>query len=242
VNKEFKKIEEDYMSIYILALKNLRRNRMRNFSTITGVTVGVLVLLILVGSGLGVTSFLDRMESINTVNQSSGGNTPVNNTSSLNVTQYISSTLGINLGQHPAANVLINLIQNLIFFVDGIASIALVIGVIGVYTAMFFNELERRREVGLFKMMGFSEKQILFTFALEGTILGLISSFVGVILGSIGLFLLSQIFGISNLGLVLPGWLILMAITVTTGLSFILSLYPSWLASKNGFEGVFNPV
>jgi putative ABC transport system permease protein len=223
------------MSIYLLALKNLRRNRMRNFSTITGVTVGVLVLLILVGSGLGVTSFLDRLESVNTVNQSSG------DSSSINITHYISSTLGINLEQNQAANVIINLIQSLILFADGIASLALVIGVIGVYTAMFFNELERRRDVGLFKIMGFSEKQILLTFALEGTILGLISSAVGVILGSLGLFLLTQIFG-SNLGLVLPGWLILMAITLTTGLSFILSLYPSFVASKNGFKEVFNPV
>lgn len=220
------------MSIYILALKNLRRNRMRNFSTITGVTVGVLVLLILVGSGLGVTSFLDRLES---VNQSSG------DSSSINITQYISSTLGINLEQNQAANVIINLIQSIILFADGIASLALVIGVIGVYTAMFFNELERRRDVGLFKIMGFSEKQILLTFALEGTILGLISSAVGVILGSLGLFLLTQIFG-SNLGLLLPGWLILMTITLTTGLSFILSLYPSFIASKNGFKEVFNPV
>ncbi|EKQ55786.1 MAG: ABC-type transport system, involved in lipoprotein release, permease component [Methanobacterium sp. Maddingley MBC34] len=223
------------MSIYILALKNLRRNRMRNFSTITGVTVGVLVLLILVGSGLGVTSFLDRLESVNNVNQSSG------DSSSINITQYISSTLGINLEQNQAANVIINLIQSLILFADGIASLALVIGVIGVYTAMFFNELERRRDVGLFKIMGFSEKQILLTFALEGTILGLISSAVGVILGSLGLFLLTQIFG-SNLGLLLPGWLILMTITLTTGLSFILSLYPSFIASKNGFKEVFNPV
>jgi putative ABC transport system permease protein len=229
------------MSIYILALKNLRRNRMRNFSTITGVTVGVLVLLILVGSGLGVTSFLDRLESVNTANQSSGENAPENSISGFNITQYISSTFGINLEQNQAANGIINIIQNVIFFLDGIASIALVIGVIGVYTAMFFNELERRREVGLFKMMGFSQKQILFTFALEGTILGLISSLIGVILGSLGLFLLTQMFG-SNLGLVLPGWLILMTILLTTGLSFILSLYPSWLASKNGFKEVFNPV
>lgn len=107
---------------------------------------------------------------------------------------------------------------------------------------MFFNEVERRREVGLLKLMGFSEKQILLTFALEGTILGLISSLVGVILGSIGLYLLTQILGFGNLGLVLPGWLILMTITITTGLSFLLSLFPAWLASKNGFEGVFNPV
>lgn len=229
------------MSIYWLALKNLRRNRMRNISTILGITVGVLVLLVIVGSGLGVTSFLDRIEGLNTVN-SSGGDVSENNSLNLNLTQYISSGLGINLGQYPVANDVANLIRNVIFFVDALASIALVIGVIGVYTAMFFNELERRREVGLLKLMGFSENQILISFLLEGTILGLISSLIGVFLGSVGLYLVTQIIGISNPGLVLPGWLILMTVTVTTGLSFLLSLYPSWLASKNGFEGVFNPV
>jgi putative ABC transport system permease protein len=229
------------MSVYLLALKNLRRNRMRNISTILGITMGVLVLLVIVGSGLGVTSFLDRIEGLNTIN-SSGGNVSENNSSNINLTQYISSGLGINLEQYPVANDVVNLIRNVIFFVDALASIALIIGVIGVYTTMFFNELERRREVGLLKLMGFSEKQILISFVLEGTILGLISSLIGVILGSVGLYMLTQIFGISNLGLVLPGWLILMIVTVTTGLSFLLSLYPSWLASKNGFEGVFNPV
>lgn len=229
------------MSIYWLALKNLRRNRMRNISTILGITVGVLVLLVIVGSGLGVTSFLDRIEGLNTVN-SSGGDVSENNSLNINLTQYISSGLGINLGQYPVANDVANLIRNVIFFVDALASIALVIGVIGVYTAMFFNELERRREVGLLKLMGFSENQILISFLLEGTIIGLISSLIGVVLGSVGLYLVTQIIGISNPGLVLPGWLILMTVTVTTGLSFLLSLYPSWLASKNGFEGVFNPV
>ncbi|MEN6329691.1 MAG: FtsX-like permease family protein [Methanobacteriaceae archaeon] len=230
------------MVIYLLALKNLRRNRMRNVSTILGITVGVLVLLVLVGSGIGITSFLDRIEGLSTDNQSLDGTTSENNSLSINLTQYITSTLGINLEQYPGANDVVNFIRNIIFLLDGIASIALVIGVIGVYTTMVFNEVERRREVGLLKLMGFSEKQILLTFTLEGTILGLISSLLGVIMGSIGLYLLTQILGFSNLGLVLPGWLILMTITATTGLSFILSLYPSWLASKNGFEGVFNPV
>jgi putative ABC transport system permease protein len=215
---------------------------MRNISTILGITMGVLVLLVLVGSGLGITSFLDRIEGLNSGDTSAGGNISENNSLNINLTQYITSSLGINLEQYPAANGVVNLIRNVIFLLDGIASIALIIGVIGVYTTMFFNEVERRREVGLLKLMGFSEKQILLTFTLEGTILGLISSLLGVILGSIGLYILTQILGFSNLGLVLPGWLIVMTIISTTGLSFLLSLFPAWLASKNGFEGVFNPV
>jgi putative ABC transport system permease protein len=230
------------MVIYLLALKNMRRNRMRNISTILGITVGVLVLLVLVGSGLGVTSFLDRIEGLSAGNQSSGENISENSALNINLSQYISSGLGINLEQNPVANGAVNLIRNIIYIIDGIASIALIIGVIGVYTTMFFNEVERRREVGLLKMMGFSEKQILLSFALEGTILGLISALIGVILGSLGLYLLTQILGFSNLGLVLPLWLILLTIASTTGLSFLLSLFPAWLASKNSFEGVFSPV
>ncbi|MDI9437233.1 MAG: FtsX-like permease family protein [Euryarchaeota archaeon] len=230
------------MSIYWLAMKNLRRNRMRNISTIMGITVGVLVLLVVVGSGLGITSFLDRLEGFETGSNSVGENSSEKNSLSMGLAHYITSSMGINLEQYPVANKLVKLMRDLILLVDAIASIALIIGVIGVYTTMFFNEVERRREVGLLKMMGFSEKQILLTFTLEGTILGLISAIMGVILGGVGLYFLTQILGFSNMGVVLPGWLILMTLTTTTGLSFFLSLFPAWLASKNGFVGVFNPV
>ncbi|MDI6644312.1 MAG: FtsX-like permease family protein [Methanobacteriaceae archaeon] len=230
------------MGLYILALKNLRRNRIRNASTVLSVTAGVLLLLILVGSGIGINSFLDRAQSINSDNQTLQNNSENNYSLNNNLTQYIIQTLGIDIEQKPLLNNILNFVNWIIKILDGIASIVLIIGVLGVYNTMFFNEIERRKEVGLLKIMGFTEKQILLSFALEGTILGLISSLIGVALGIIGIYLLNQLLNIPNLTLTLPLWLIMLSILFTSVLSFLLSLYPAWLASKNGFEGVFNPV
>ncbi|MGC9517674.1 MAG: ABC transporter permease [Methanomicrobiales archaeon] len=227
------------MGIYLLALKNLRRNRIRNTFTVLSVTAGVLILLILVGSGIGITSFLDRAQSFNSDNQSVGNNEYSINQ---NLTQYISQTLGIKLEQNPLTNNILNIINWIINLIDGIASLILIIGVLGIYTTMFFNEIERKREVGLLKIMGFTEKQIILSLAVEGSLIGFISSLLGIILGILGMYLLTQILNINNLTLSLPLWLIFLTIIVTTGLSFLLSLYPAWIASKNGFEGVFNPV
>ncbi|GAB4313990.1 MAG: hypothetical protein Kow0019_13520 [Methanobacteriaceae archaeon] len=230
------------MGLYLLALKNLRRNRIRNASTVLSVTAGVLLLLILVGSGMGVTSFLDRAQSLNSDNQTFKDNSENNYSLNNNLTQYIIQTFGIDLKQKPLINKILNFVNWIIKFLDGIASIILIIGVLGVYNTMFFNQIERTREVGLLKIMGFTEKQILLSLTLEGTILGFISSLIGVGLAMIGIHLLNQILNIENLTLTLPLWLILLTILVTSILSFLLSLYPAWLASKNGFEGVFNPV
>lgn len=231
------------MGIYTLPLKNMRRNKIRNFSTILRIAGGVVLLLILVSSGLGINSFLKQAESFGGTTQPSNAsqtNNSSNQTQILNsAVSYLNSTFGIDLESSPVGNSLKNLLNTFIYILDGLASIGLFIGVLGVLTTMYFNEIERRREVGLLKLMGFSEWQILLSLALEGALLGLIASIIGVILGYIGVFLVASIFTFISLNIVLPPWLILNVILVTTFLSFILAIYPAWLASKNDVSVVF---
>ena len=52
------------MDIYKLSLKNLRRNRLRNLFAILRITLGVLILIILISSGLGLNTFLNRPTSL----------------------------------------------------------------------------------------------------------------------------------------------------------------------------------
>ncbi len=52
----------DYMGIYALSWKNLRRNRLRNLSTVLRISIGVIILLLLVSSGLGISSFIESQE------------------------------------------------------------------------------------------------------------------------------------------------------------------------------------
>jgi len=229
------------MGIYTLAIKNLRRNRIRNISTIIRISVGVLTLLILLGSGLGITSFLDQLNSFGQDNITSNISeiSPSANQITSNVRNYFNSTFGIDLEESTIPKSLKNIILRIIDLIDGLASIALLIGVLGVMTTMYFNEAERKREVGLLKIMGFSERQIMLSLTIEGALLGFIASIIGIIFGALVLFLITSVIGFISFDLVLPWWMIFAAMFITTFLSFILGLYPAWLASKNDVSLVF---
>ncbi len=60
------------MDIYKLSLKNLRRNKLRNLFAILRIALGVLILLVLISSGLGLNTFLKQANSFNI--ESNGNN------------------------------------------------------------------------------------------------------------------------------------------------------------------------
>ncbi|MGZ7109410.1 MAG: ABC transporter permease, partial [Methanobacterium sp.] len=61
---------------------------------------------------------------------------------------------------------------------------------------MGFNLSERRREIGLLKTMGFDKWQILTSITLEAGLLGFIGALIGVILGIICIWFISNIIGL----------------------------------------------
>lgn len=227
------------MGIYCLPLKNLRRNKIRNFSTILNISAGVILLLILVSSGIGINSFLTQAESFG---GNFSGNNSQNNSSHLlysSAVNYLNSSLGVDLETSPLAKGLTNLVGNIIYILDILASLALLVGVIGVYTTMFFNEVERRREVALLKLMGFTQKEIFLSLSLEGGLLGFLGSIIGVGLGYVGVYLLTLLISVISIRIVLPLHLIFGVIIITTLLGLIFGAYPAWLASKNDVEVAF---
>lgn len=227
------------MGIYSLPLKNMRRNKIRNIFTILNISAGVIILLILTSSGMGINSFLRQAESFKGNLSGDGQINGSNNQLYTSALNYFNSSLGIDVETSPLAKGLSNFIRNIIHILDILASLALFLGVIGVYTTMFFNEVERRREVALLKIMGFTQKQIFFSLSLEGCLLGFLGSIIGVLIGYLGVFLLTLLINVISISIVLPLWLIVGVVAVTTFLSFIIALYPAWLASKNSVEVVF---
>jgi putative ABC transport system permease protein len=228
------------MEIYTLPLKNLRRNRLRNISTILRITLGVIILLILVSSGLGITSFLAKSGASNG-NILYGNNTnQTANSSQANLVSalvsYFNSVLGSNFSENQLLNRVKDLIINGVYLIDLIASIALLFGVLNIMNVMGFNLSERRREIGLLKTMGFTKRQILISITLEAGLLGFIGALIGVILGSLGIWFISKIIGLGLFTTLLPPWLILGALGITTLLSLILGLYPAWFSSELDVE------
>ena len=221
------------MGIYILPFKNLRLNKLRNLSTVLRISLGVIILLILVSSGLGINSFLEK----------SGGNgkilsnQPSNQTNTQqdmvsNAVTYLNSLFGSSITENQLFNRLENVLVNLVYVMDGLASIALLVGVLGIMNTMGFNLSERKREIGLLKTMGFTKNQIMVSCTLEAGLLGFIGAVIGVILGALFIWIISTFFEANMFTVLLPMWLIVGTIFITTIISLILGLYPAWFTSQ----------
>lgn len=219
------------MGIYKLSIQNMRRNRLRNLSAILRIAGGVFILLILVSSGLGISSFLQ--------NNSLNGNIFSNNSKSnsnfttiiSSITNYVNSAFGVNLSNSNFMSIINTYLSRIAYLLDGIASIAFFLGVLTVLNAMNLNLAERKREIGILKSLGYTKNQILLSISFEAGLFGVFGSLIGVILGSIAVIMLSNFLHILT-GILLPLGLILGVIIITTVLCFLLGLLPAWYSSR----------
>ena len=218
------------MDIYKLSLKNLRRNRLRNLFAILRITLGVLILIILISSGLGLNTFLKQANSFNVES---------NNTNSQSIVTTITDQVNLFLGTDHSKSVVIEnirgLINNIVYIIDGIASIVFLVGILDIINTMGFNLNERKREIGILKTLGFSKVQLLTSLSIEAGLIGLIGSIGGALIASVGLILLSNIIGIS-LSILIPPWLIIGVISLTTILCMIMGILPAWFAVERNVK------
>lgn len=120
-------------------------------------------------------------------------------------------------------------------YVQSIAAISLLVGGVGIVTTLFTSVMERTREIGLLKALGFSDGAILALFLAESGVIGLVGGLTGVVVGVGGAHLLAAVTpfgeGISINPVFKPG-----DMAYVWGLSLTLSLaaglYPAWRASK----------
>jgi putative ABC transport system permease protein len=224
------------MGIYALSWKNLRRNRLRNLSTVLRISLGVIILLILVSSGLGISSVIEKSGTSNGKilgQQSNQTASTENETSTVStVVNYLNSFLGSTFTENQLLSRLETILVDVVYILDGLASIALLIGVLGIMNTMGFNLSERKREIGLLKCMGFTKRQIFISCTLESGLLGLIGSIIGVIIGTLGIWAISAFLKPDFFTTLLPFWLFVGTITITTILSLVLGLYPAWFTSQ----------
>src|SRR5207245_9990608 len=75
----------------------------------------------------------------------------------------------------------------------GIAAVSLLVGGIGIMNIMLVSVTERTREIGVRKALGATRNNILFQFLVEALVLCLTGGLIGVLLGSLGAIVLSQL-------------------------------------------------
>jgi putative ABC transport system permease protein len=70
-------------------------------------------------------------------------------------------------------------------FIIIIASISILVGVIGIVNTMTTSVLERRKEIGIMKAIGAKNSQVFMQFFVESGLMGLVGGALGVIVGMI---------------------------------------------------------
>jgi len=108
--------------------------------------------------------------------------------------------------------------------------IIIFVGSISIGNFMWANINERRKEIGMLRMIGFNKTTIYKMFLAKAFVLGIIGGIIGYILGTLaGMWLVPVLAGLS----VKPiPQLIVVSLVISVGVSLIGSLIPSYLAGK----------
>lgn len=120
-----------------------------------------------------------------------------------------------------------------LLFIGIIAGIALVVGVISVVNTMMMSVMERTRELGVLKAIGFTNWELKGSILFESGLLGFLGSILGVILGIIGIIVFANMLHFTDyIPQMMPLWLIGGVIIGSTLLCLLAGLYPAISASK----------
>jgi putative ABC transport system permease protein len=217
------------MGIYKFSYKNLRRNKIRSINTILKIAFGVIVFLVLIGSGIGINTILGSGDSSNGIVSADAGNKSQKiNTTLSNINNTVNSILGPDLSNSAVAGGIRTILRNLLSLLDIMASIIFLVGVFAVNYAMDMNLTERRNEIGLLYYLGFTRRQVMLSLIFEAALLGLLGAIIGTTMVVLGAVVLSSLFKIELLSIAIPLWLPVLAISLTTMFSILLPLYSIW--------------
>ena len=111
----------------------------------------------------------------------------------------------------------------------GIASLALIVGGIGIMNIMLVSVTERTREIGVRMAVGAKRKDILMQFLVEAIFLTTVGGFIGIVIGSI----IGKLVDIATpLPSAIPLWSILVGLGFSTFVGLFFGIYPAQKAAK----------
>ena len=127
-----------------------------------------------------------------------------------------------------------NVMNTITFFISSISAVSLLVASIGIITTLYTSMLERIREIGVLKAIGYKNYHILKLFLYEATIIGIVGGTLGLIAGVILAYILKLFFfaGVPFIQPIFDIETLVSTWILAAGLSLVSGLYPAWRASK----------
>ncbi len=136
----------------------------------------------------------------------------------------------------------------LTLFLGSIGAVSLFVATVGIVNTMYVSVMERTREIGILKAIGYRPKQIMGLFLSEAALTGVIGAFCGLALGYVLAFLMGGLLGglggggrgfgggggLGSMTIqpVFSTELLLFSLIFPVILATIAGLYPAWRASR----------
>jgi putative ABC transport system permease protein len=123
----------------------------------------------------------------------------------------------------------------LINAVNGLLVMSIVIALIGIINTLSLSIIERRRELGLLRAVGMTDKRVQRMVRLESVVIAALGTVTGIALGVfMGWALIHSIQRLSDaeIGLSIPGWRILIVLVLGIVLGVLASLIPARRSTK----------
>lgn len=119
------------------------------------------------------------------------------------------------------------------FFLAAIAAISLIVGGFGIMNIMLATVQERTKEIGLRKAIGAKNSDITMQFLIEAMTITFISGIIGIVVGSLLLFLISAIINALNYhwDLIISPLSIILGCVVSIGIGLVFGIAPARRAS-----------
>ncbi|MDA3905127.1 MAG: ABC transporter permease [Bacteroidales bacterium] len=105
-----------------------------------------------------------------------------------------------------------------------IASISLIVGGIGIMNIMLASVMERIREIGVRRAIGATQNDVILQFLTEATLISVIGGIIGIFLGLIIAFVITQLTGILT---IVSGFSILISFGVSAGIGVLFGYMPA---------------
>lgn len=123
-----------------------------------------------------------------------------------------------------------SILQALTWALSGIAAVSLVVAGIGIMNVMLVAVTERRREIGLLKAVGVSNRQVLAVFLTEALILAGLGGLLGLGVGVAGVRVFVGFY--PSFPAAPPPWAFAAAVSVALGVGAMFGLWPAARAAR----------
>ncbi len=130
-------------------------------------------------------------------------------------------------------------LEKLVMFI--ILALIILVAAFNIVSSLIMVVMEKTKDIAVLKSMGATAGSIMKIFVLEGLIIGVVGTTLGLI-GGIGLceilkkyqfiHLPSDVYYISSLPVLMKGPDILLIVVAAIGITFVATLYPAWQASR----------